>query len=288
MSLCHCKSAAAKIAWRRRQRRGNAEVLLRKPWRFLAFVALALFFVGVASRFVSRRFLFPAQDLRSGAPSGLVEQRIVARDGEPVHVLELGVAGASRVVVHFHNNRETAQDSADIARELVARGLGVVLVEYRGYGDSSAGSPSEEGLYADAEAALDLLARRGIGPERIILWGTSLGTGVAAEMARRGRGGRLVLVTPYTSIPDLVTDVAPFVPAGFLMPDHFDTLAKAASIGIPTVVVHGDADEIVPFRMGERIAGAIRGARLLRVAGGRHGDLWSRAHASLLDAITAS
>ena len=262
-------------------------MLLRKPLRFLAFVVGAFLFVGLASRVVARRFLFHAQDLRAAAPSGLVEQRVVARDGEPVHVLELGVAGASRVVVHFHNNREMAEDSAGIARELVARGLGVVLVEYRGYGASSAGSPTEDGLYADAEAALDLLASRGIGPERIILWGTSLGTGVAAEMARRGRGGRLVLVTPYTSIPDLVTDVAPFVPAGVLVPDHFDTLAKAGAIGIPTVVVHGDADEIVPFRMGERIAGAIHGARLLRVIGGRHGDLWSRAHASLLEAISA-
>ena len=61
-----------------------------------------------------------------------------------------------------------------------------------------------------------MLASRGVGPERIVLWGTSLGTGVAAEMARRGRGGRLVLVSPYTSIPDLVTDVVPFVPASLL------------------------------------------------------------------------
>lgn len=219
------------------------------------------------------------------APAGLVEQRVVARDGVMVRVLELGVEGAARVVVHFHNNRETAQDSAGIAHELAARGLGVLLVEYRGYGASSDASPSEDGLYADAEAALDLLASRGIGPERIVLWGTSLGTGVAAEMARRGRGGRLVLVTPYTSIPDLVTEVAPFVPASVLVPDHFDTLAKAPSIDIPTLVVHGDADEIVPFHMGERVAAAIRGARLLRIPGGRHGDLWMRAHASIVEAI---
>jgi fermentation-respiration switch protein FrsA (DUF1100 family) len=258
--------------------------------RYFAVLAGATLVVALASRAVSRRFLFPAQDVRLGAPpAGLAASRVIARDGVPVELLELGVAGAARVVVHFHNNRETAQDSAGIARELAARGVGVVLVEYRGYGASAretpSASPSEDGLYADAEAALDMLAARGIGPERIVLWGTSLGTGVAAEMARRGRGGRLVLVTPYTSIPDLVTNVAPFVPASVLVADHFDTLAKAGAIAVPTVVVHGDADEIVPFHMGEKVTAAIHGARLLRIAGGRHGDLWIRAHGALVEAI---
>ena len=80
--------------------------------------------------------------------------------------------------------------SAEFARALRARGLGVVLVEYRGYGAARGGSPTEEGLYLDAESALDMLAARGIGAERVVLSGVSLGTGVAAEMARRGRGGR--------------------------------------------------------------------------------------------------
>jgi pimeloyl-ACP methyl ester carboxylesterase len=219
---------------------------------------------------------------------GFIEHRFVAHDGVVVRALELRGASGGRTVVHFHNNRELAENSASIAHELAARGLGVLLVEYRGYGATTRASPSEEGLYADAEAALDLLAARGVGPDRIVLWGTSLGTGVAAEMARRGRGGRLVLVTPYTSIPDLVTNVAPFLPAGLLVADHFDTLAKALSIRVPTIVIHGDADEIVPYRMGERVAAAIPGARLLRIAGGHHGDLLQRARASIVDAIAGA
>jgi fermentation-respiration switch protein FrsA (DUF1100 family) len=121
-----------------------------------------------------------------------------------------------------------------------------------------------------------MLAARGISAAEIVLWGTSLGTGVAAEMASRGRGAELVLVTPYTSIPALVTNVVPMVPAGLLLADHFDTLAKASRIRIPTTIVHGDADEIVPFWMGERIAQSISGARLVRVPGGHHGDLFAR------------
>ena len=241
------------------------------------------------SRAVARRLLFPTQDVRSiAAPSGFVEHRLVARDGVAVRALELRAPSDAPVVVHFHNNREVAERTAGVAHEIATRGLGVVLVEYRGYGATGYAPPSEEGLYADAEAVLDMLAARGVEPKRIVLWGTSLGTGVAAEMARRGRGGRLVLVTPYTSIPDLVTDVAPFLPARLLIADHFDTLAKAPFIGVSTTIIHGDADEIVPFRMGERLAAMIPGAHLLRIPGGRHGDLLQRSHASIVDAIVGS
>jgi fermentation-respiration switch protein FrsA (DUF1100 family) len=177
-------------------------------------------------------------------------------------------------MVYFHNNRETAASRVGIARALHTRGFGVLLVEYRGYGDSRGAAPSEEGLYLDAECALDMLAARGIGADRVVLWGTSLGTGVAAEMARRARGARLVLETPYTSIPELVVDAAPFVPAKLLVPDHFDTIAKSATIRVPTLVIHGDLDEVVPFWMGERVARAIVGARLLKIAGAHHGDLF--------------
>jgi len=275
---------------------------LHRAWlRRIGLVACASLLVVAGSRAASRRFLFPTADVPARpTPPGVVEHRLVARDGVPVRALELTPAAApapapaapapaapAPVVVHFHNNRDSAEDTVELARDLGARGVDVVVVEYRGYGRSKDrdAAPTEDGLYADAESALDMLRARGVGPERVVLWGTSLGTGVAAEMARRGRGSRLVLVTPYTSIPDLVTDRAPFVPARALVPDAFDTLSKAPSIDVPTLVVHGDDDEIVPYSMGEHVASAIPGARLMRIAGGRHGDLFMRARARILDAI---
>ncbi len=253
----------------------------------MACAALAL---GLGCRSVARRVLFPVEEVRAERGlSGFVAHRLRASDGVEVRALELRGPEGGPVVVHFHNNREVAEQSETVGQELAARGVGVLLVEYRGYGPLRDGSsPSEQGLYADAEAALDLLTARGVGPDKIVLWGTSLGTGVAAEMARRGRGGRLVLITPYTSIPDLVTDVIPLLPAGVLIADHFDTLSKAPGITIPTVVVHGDADEIVPFRMGQRLVAALPSARLLRVAGGHHGDLWQRARLAIVDALVGA
>jgi fermentation-respiration switch protein FrsA (DUF1100 family) len=246
--------------------------------------------LALVARALSPRFVFRGAGADARAhrvPPGFALLTAGARDGVAVHALDLPAPPGARTLVHFHNNRETAADAADLARSLHARGLGVLLVEYRGYGLSGGAEPSEEGLYDDAEAALDRLAARGVGPERVVLWGTSLGTGVAAEMARRGRGAALVLVTPYTSIPDVVTAAAPFVPGRLLLSQRFDTLGKTAEIRVPTLVIHGDADEIVPFWMGRRLASAIAGARLLRVEGGHHGDLFLREPDRLLGAISA-
>jgi fermentation-respiration switch protein FrsA (DUF1100 family) len=251
------------------------------------FILLALVAVVLGTRSVARVYLFPALGRTEAATTDdVIVDRTSARDGTPVRALELDAPGATRTIVHFHNNRQTADNLLDVGRALRAEGFNVVLVEYRGYAGSP-GSPSEDGLYADAESILDVLAARGIGPERIVLWGTSLGTGVAAEMARRGRGSRLVLVSPYTSIPDLVTDVVPFLPSSLLVPDHFDTLSKASAIGVPTLVVHGDADDIVPFWMGEELARAVPLGSLLRVPGGHHGDLLSWEHGRVLSEIAS-
>jgi hypothetical protein len=241
------------------------------------------------ARIASRHWIFPVHDVHlEDVASNATKRAFLARDGTLVHALELEARDGARTVVYFHNNRETMESRLDVAEALHRRGLGVLLVEYRGYGTSHGTEPSEKGLYLDAEAALDMLAHRGVTPDRIVLWGTSLGTGVAAEMARRGRGCRLILVTPYTSIPDLVTDRVPIVPARILLADHFDTLAKATEIAMPTVVVHGDADEIVPFWMGEQIARIVRGAQLVRVPGGHHGDLFAGGGEALLSRVLAN
>lgn len=208
------------------------------------------------------------------------------RDGASVRALVVSAAPGAGTVVHFHGNGETIGDNVDLAAHLAARGLGVALVEYRGYGVSrDEPRPTEDGLYADAEAALDGLRDEGVASDEVVLWGTSIGSGVATEMARRGRGRALVLVTPYTSIPDVVRRLVPFVPVDLIVTDRFDSRSKAASITVPTLIVHGTDDEIIPYDMGRTLSSAIRGARLLTVEGGHHNDLFARDGARLMAAI---
>jgi hypothetical protein len=236
-----------------------------------------------------RAVLFPApRGTHVPVPDGASLVRFAARDGVTAHALLLPApAPDAPTLVQFHGNGETIADNVPLAEALRARGVGVLLVEYRGYGVSQGAPPSEVGLYLDAEAALDELARRGVGPERVVLWGTSLGTGVAAEMASRGRGARLVLVTPYTSIPELAARYAPLLPAAAIIVDRFDTLAKAPRLALPALVIHGDRDEVVPYDMGRAVAAALPSARLVTVPGGHHNDLFAKDGPRLLDAIAA-
>jgi fermentation-respiration switch protein FrsA (DUF1100 family) len=212
---------------------------------------------------------------------------VTAKDGVVVRALDLAATERPKVVVYFHGNGEVVGDDVWIARELLRRGLGVVLVEYRGYGHSSPGDPSEAGLYADATAVLDDLAARGVDASRVVLWGASLGTGIAVEMAVRGRGAALVLVAPYTSMTDVAKFHIPWAPVSLLLRDRYDTLSKAAKVTIPTFVLHGRDDEVVPFRMGEAVAGAIAGAHLSPVTGGHHNDLFVGVGSKYFDEVAS-
>jgi uncharacterized protein len=249
---------------------------VKKRVRAIAVLSAGTYLtVVVLAHFFYRRLLFPGAGRTDiSPPEGARALVAVTSDGVQAHALELGEEGGRPTVVYFHGNGEVAGDNVWIARELVRRGLHVVLAEYRGYGEArDAGAPSEQGLYADASAVLDLLASRGIGKDRIVLWGMSMGTGVASEMATRQRGSALILTAPYTSIIDMGKHYAPFLPVQWLMSDRFETLAKAPRIDVPTLVFHGTNDEVVPYTMGKRVSEAVAGAKLITVPGGHHTDL---------------
>lgn len=137
-------------------------------------------------------------------------------------------------------------------------GHGLLAVSWRGYGGNP-GKPSEAGLYADGRAALAWLA--GQGAERIVLYGESLGSGVATLLAaERAAAGDpvagVVLESPFTSMAAAAAYHYPFVPARWLVRDRFDSLSRIAGIGAPLLVVHGARDRIVPVAMGRALVEA--------------------------------
>ncbi len=178
-------------------------------------------------------------------------------------------------VVHFHGNGEQLLGQRELGQALGDAGLGFLAVEYPGYG-ASPGSPSEAGLYASAEAALQFLRDQGVKPEDIVLSGRSLGSGVAVEMARRGYGARMVLVSPYTSMVAMGQRTLPFLPAALLMRDRFQSLDKARDIPIPVLIIHGEEDEVVPVDMGRALGQRFPHARVVTVPGAHHNDVLER------------
>jgi pimeloyl-ACP methyl ester carboxylesterase len=252
----------------------------------VAVVVAAILYVAlcVGIRFSYRLFVYSPPPSRVPIPTGAEALRLRATDGVPVRALWFPPAPGQRVIAYFHGGGGSIDDDVPLAVMLVQHHFGVLLVEYRGYGHPAEGTPSEAGLYADAEAALDEAARRGVGPERIALWGYSLGSGVAAEMAYRGHGAALVLISPFTSVVDVATHAAPWLPMSLLFPDRYDTVAKAPSIRVPTLVVHGDRDPEIPFDEGRAVAAAIPGARFLPVVGAGHEDIFDLGGTTLFDA----
>jgi pimeloyl-ACP methyl ester carboxylesterase len=257
-------------------------------------VGAAYVVILVGARLNYRRFLYPAPDptQETPLPDGFTLLTLRASDGVAVHALEvLAPPGrdAPRTLVLFHGNGERMEGGADLAERLRARGFNVVLAEYRGYGLSDAPGvvPTEDGLHRDAETVLEALGAQGMGPSRIVVWGTSLGTGVAAVMARRGRAAALVLSSPYTSMRAVASHHVPILPMRLVVPDAFDTLNRAPMIRVPTLVFHGDRDEIIPYEMGQAVAKAIPGARLVTIPGGHHNDLFAVAGERILDDVAA-
>jgi len=253
--------------------------------RVVALLAAFYLLACAVSAMTYRKLLYPAPNTSPARPPDATLVNATAADGVPVFAWRFGRAPtkapaseskspSTTTVVFFHGNGETMADNVELARALVARGLSVMLVEYRGYGIAKAAAPpTEDGLYADANAALQAL---GAAPEDVVLMGFSLGTGVAAEMEARGLGRAMVLVAPYTSIPDVGAKRIPLLPVRLLVRDRFDTASKVPQIKAPVLVIHGDADEVVPFDMGEVLAHSFSRGQLIAVNGGHHMDLFVR------------
>ena len=144
---------------------------------------------------------------------------------------------------------------AGLAELLSRAGLTVLLVDYRGYGGNP-GSPSEEGLALDADAAVDLLQEEGFPADRTVYLGESLGTGVAAALATRRPPAGLVLRSPFTELAAVGAHHYPWLPVGLLLRDRFPVVDHVRHNGVPVVVIHGTADEVVPSSLSAEVAAA--------------------------------
>jgi len=221
-----------------------------------------------------RSMIFPASPVRFPDPGESELWRVVryeTADGIRLAGAYFPPSAPGRpVVLYFHGNAEAAAQNLPLAESLHARGLGVFLAEYRGYG-GLASSPSEKGLYADGEAVLAELGRLGVLPARVVLVGRSLGSGVAVELATRHRVAAVVLVSAYTSIVDMGRTVTGPL-ASLVIRDRFDSLSKIARIASPVVLLHGTRDDVIPVEMGRRLAAARPDARWVEVPEATHND----------------
>lgn len=244
---------------------------------FLATAAALYAAATVALYLLQRRLVFapsarPGEPADAGVPE-MVRVRYPTGDGL---TLEAWYEPAERrpTIVYFHGNAGNLGDRAFKARAFIDRGYGFLLAGYRGYGGNP-GRPSEAGFYRDGRAALDFLAARGVAPDRTVIYGESLGTGVATEMAQGRRLAALVLEAPFTSLVDVAAHHYWWTPVRWLLRDRFDSLGRIAAIEAPLLIVHGGRDSTVPLKFGERLFAAAREPKELRILPeADHADLY--------------
>ncbi|PVZ12034.1 alpha/beta hydrolase [Actinomycetospora cinnamomea] len=174
---------------------------------------------------------------------------------------------------------------APLAAALRAEGLDVLLFDYRGFGGNP-GRPTEDGLVADARAARDHLVReRGVAPSRLLYLGESLGGAVVARLAAEGPVGGVVLRSPFVDLPSVGERVYPFLPVRLLLVDRFPVVEPIARARVPTTVVLGEADSLIPPVQSRAVAAAADG-RVVAVPGAEHNDAVLGHGPALVEAVT--
>lgn len=178
------------------------------------------------------------------------------------------------VVLFFHGNTGDIGDRLFKMEPYIQAGYGVLLAGYRGYGGNP-GDPSEEGLYRDARAWVKALHNQSIFNPQIILYGESLGSGVAVQMAVEYQDVKgLVLEAPYTKLPDIGARQYPIVPVNLLMTERFESINKIGSVSVPVLIFHGTNDDVIPFAFGKRLFEAARDPKhFIPFEGLHHNDL---------------
>ena len=268
---------------------GASKPVFEKAWRFvahahtmtalvwIAVIALTAYVGLAAIVYLAQRSLmyFPDTIRTTPATAGLPEAEAVpltASDG--VHVLAWHVAPRDDkpVILYFHGNGGSLRYRVERFRKLIADGIGLVALEYRGYGGLG-GNPSEHGLIADAEAAYAFAAAR-YQVAQIVLWGESLGSGVAVALAAEKPVGRVILEAPFTSAAAVASARYWYFPVRLLMKDQFRSDERIGKVTAPLLILHGVHDQIIPYAMGERLFDlANKPKHIARFLDGGHEDL---------------
>jgi fermentation-respiration switch protein FrsA (DUF1100 family) len=246
--------------------------------KWLLIVVSVGYACGLAALFlVQRSFLFPIPTAERTTPKAAgfpeaEEHLLTTADGEKVIVWHVPAKPGRPVILYFHGNGDFLAGFFGRFRELIADGTGIVALSYRGYAGST-GHPSEHGLLQDAATAYAFTTAR-YSADKIVVWGFSLGTGVAVALAADQRIGRLILEAPYTSTADVAASMFWYMPVRLAMRDQFRSDERIARVKVPLLIMHGSNDRAIPIVFGERLyALAHEPKQFVRFPSGGHENL---------------
>lgn len=263
-------------AWRERRWRRLPPVYA-KMLMWLAIICFCLYAGAALVLYATQRSLmyFPETAHTTPAQAGLPQAEevpLIAADGVHISAWHVPASDGKPVILYFHGNGGSLRFRVERFNKLIANGIGLVALEYRGYGGNP-GSPSERGFIADAEAAYAFAAAH-YPAKQIVAWGESLGSGVAVALATEKPVGRLILEAPFTSAAALAALHYWYMPVRLLMKDQFRSEARVAKVKAPLLILHGIHDHVVPYTMGDRLFSlANQPKHIVRFLDGGHEDL---------------
>lgn len=266
-------------------------------------LTISLFTVGGAvlfyfgARWFERSVVFHPERYAEGAawktPQGGEDVWFASASGERLHgwyVRAQNVeAERAATVIYFHGNGGNINTIGWLGKRLAERGFNVLLFDYRGYGRSEGKVTDERGIYSDADAAYDYVLReRRVSPEKIVLYGQSLGTTAAVDLAAQRPCGAVILESGLSSASDMASLILPWVPAWVhrYAGNHFESAKKLGQVSAPVLVAHGTIDRTIPVEQGYKLyAAAKEPKRLIIVPGAGHNDVVATGGREYLDAV---
>ncbi len=195
------------------------------------------------------------------------------------------VGRSSQVLLFFHGNAGNISHRLDSIRQFLNLGLSVLIIDYRGYGQSG-GRTTESGIYRDADAAWRYLTEnRGISNSDIVIFGRSLGASAASWLAAQHQPLALIVESSFTSVPDIAQELYPWLSARWLSRFSHATRDYVRDVRCPVLVAHSRDDEIIPFHHGEAIFAAANEPRTLLVLNGTHNDAFLREESAYIEGV---
>jgi hypothetical protein len=246
--------------------------------RMMAFlvsiIVIAIVLLGLAYLFQEKLIFFP-EKLDSGYefsfPAPFTERNFKISERITINALHFKTRDPGGVILYFHGNAGSMRSWCGIAADFLAFHYDFLIIDYRGYGKST-GKISEQALYHDAQAVYDSLKKE-YAENEIIVFGRSIGTGIAAWLASHNDPAKLILESPYYSLPDLARHYYSWLP-GRLLRYQFPNHRYLENVKCQVHIIHGSDDEIIPVNASYRLAEKLKpGDEMVIVEGGRHNDL---------------
>ena len=224
--------------------------------QLILIIFFLYFFVLVFLYFYQRNLLYlPNENNYSGDKISVDIQKVKIPTSDNIELLgwyhEKNLKD-HKTLVYFHGNAGSLENRIHKLNHFKNMNINFLIIAWRGFSGNN-GKPTEEGLYIDGKSAIDWLIKKGVDEKNLILYGESLGTGVATHLAQNKNYAGVILETPFTSMIDTAKKFYPYIPVSLLLKDKFENYKKIKNINSPILVMHGEVDQIVPFFMGKKI-----------------------------------